>query len=129
MDYSLKVKNKYEHLKKQEIQHNILKKKLNKACFQHGLVYGDFRNLAKKLIKHYVINHLIMLKIQNMMDINVNILQWFIHFLIKRLQVVLLKVKICRTKNCLKNYTNQLLENLKNEKYTYLFETIFRVLM
>ena len=40
--------------------------------------------------------------------------------LIKRLRVVLLKIKICKTKNSLKNYTTQLLENLKKEKYTHL---------
>ena len=34
-------------------------------------------------------------------------------FLIKRFQVVPLKVKLCRTNNWLKNYTNQLFENLK----------------
>ena len=44
-------------------------------------------------------------------------------FLIKRL-----KMKMCQTKNYLKNYTKQLLENLKNEKYAILLKTIFRAL-
>ena len=39
------------------------------------------------LIKYYVIKHLILLKIQNMMDINVDLLQWSIKFLIKKLLV------------------------------------------
>ena len=36
------------------------------------------------LIKYYAIKHLILLKIQNMMDINVYLLQWFINFLMKK---------------------------------------------
>ena len=43
------------------------------------------------LIKYYVIKHLILLKIQNTMDINVVLLQWFINFLIKSLLVEELK--------------------------------------
>ena len=38
-------------------------------------------------------------------------------------QVVVSTIKICQTKNWLMNYTNQLLENLKNEKYTNLLPT------
>ena len=73
------------------------------------------------LIKYYVIKHLILLKIQNMMDIKEVLLQWFKNFLIKSpLLVMVLKMKICQTKNYLKNYKNQLLENLKSEKCTHL---------
>ena len=35
------------------------------------------------LIKYYKVKHLILLKIQSTMDINMNLLQWFINFLIK----------------------------------------------
>ena len=38
------------------------------------------------LIKHYMIKDLILLKIRNMTDINVSLPQWFINFLIKKLQ-------------------------------------------
>ena len=44
-------------------------------------------------IKYYVMKHLILLRIQNMMDINVELLQWIINFLIKNLLVVVLKKK------------------------------------
>ena len=36
------------------------------------------------LVKYYVIKHLILLKIKNMMDINADLLQWFINFLDKK---------------------------------------------
>ena len=54
-----------------------------------------------------------------MMDIKVDLLQWFINLLLKNLLVVVLKIKIF-LKNRLKNYTNQLLENLVKEKDTHL---------
>ena len=43
------------------------------------------------LVKYYVIKHLTLLKIQNIMDINVDLLQWFRNLLIKGLLLVLLK--------------------------------------
>ena len=51
-----------------------------------------------------------------MMDINANLLQQFLSFLIDNLLVVTLKMKIGQTKNQLKNYTKQLLETLKKRK-------------
>ena len=53
------------------------------------------------------------------MDINVDLLRWYIHFSIKSLQVMFSKLKICSTSDQLKNYINQLLENLKIEKKEY----------
>ena len=48
-----------------------------------------------------------------MMDINVNLLQWSVNFLIKKLQLELSKMEIFLIKNKLKNYVNQLLKNWK----------------
>ena len=65
-----------------------------------------------------MIKHLTLLKIQDMMDINVDLLQWSVNFLIKKLLLVVLKMRIFQATNKLKNYTNQLLKKLKIEKYT-----------
>ena len=46
-------------------------------------------------------------------------------FFDKKYLVVALKMRIFQTKNKLKNQTNQLLENFKNEKYTHLSQAIF----
>ena len=72
------------------------------------MAYGDFEDLkrrtaADKVLRVRAFN---VVKIQNTMDINVDLLQWFIIFLIKNLQMVLLKRKLCKMKNYLKNYTN-----------------------
>ena len=38
---------------------------------------------------------------------------------------LLIKMKTCQTKSQTKNYTNQLLENLRKEKFTHLLQTMF----
>ena len=44
----LKIKNEFENLKKQEIQAIFNKNEVDKACFQHDMVYGDFKDLARR---------------------------------------------------------------------------------
>ena len=63
----------------------IYKNELDKDCFQHDMAYGDFKDLNSRTICDRVlrVRYLILLKIRNMMDINVDLLQWSIHFLIK----------------------------------------------
>ena len=58
----------------------IYQTELDKACVQHDLACGDFKHLQRLLIKYYVINHLILLKTLNMMNINVTWFYWFIIF-------------------------------------------------
>ena len=50
------------------------------------MAYGDFKDLTRATDsdKNCVIKHLMLLKIRNTMDINVDLLQWFINFLIKK---------------------------------------------
>lgn len=43
----------------------ISQNELNEACFQHDIPYGSFEEQLRKI--YYVINHLILLKIQNIM--------------------------------------------------------------
>ena len=44
---------------------HIYQNELDKACFQHGIAYEDFKDLFRRqlLIIYYVIKHLILLKI------------------------------------------------------------------
>ena len=46
------------------------------------MAYGDFNDSARRTAsyKYCVIKHLILLKIQNMMDIKEVLLQWFINY-------------------------------------------------
>ena len=52
MVHSLKIKKRIKKkLKKQEIQNE-----LNKACFQHGMAYGDFKDLNKRTFADKVLH-------------------------------------------------------------------------
>ena len=72
----------------------IYQNELNIACFQHDMAYGDFKGLTRRTILDRFRR-----KILNVMDINVDLLQWSINFLIKKFLVVVLKVRICQTSN------------------------------
>ena len=74
VDLLLKTKKGNKNLKKQD-----------KACCQDDMAYGDYKDLARRRASDTVLyDHAFNIaKIQNMMDINVGLFQWFINFLIK----------------------------------------------
>ena len=74
----------------------IYQNELDRACFQHDMAYGDFEGLNRRTAADKVLpdKAFILLKIQNMMVINVNLFQWSKIFLIKKLLVVVLKIRI-----------------------------------
>ena len=76
----------------------IYQNKLDKACFQHDMAYEDFKDLTRRTVVDKIIHDKVfnITKNQNMMDINIDLLQWPINFLIKNL---LIKMKICQTKS------------------------------
>ena len=71
----------------------IYKNELDKACFQHDMAYGDFKDLKRRTasdkdLKDKEFN--ITLKILNMTDIKEDLHLWFINFLIKSRKGVVL---------------------------------------
>ena len=89
-----KSKERIQKFKETGDTNYIYKYELDKACFQHDMAYGDFKDLARrtasdKLLRDKAFN---IAKILNMMDIKEGLLLWFINFLIKsplRLQIKL----------------------------------------
>ena len=75
--YLQKKKEKIQKFKETADSRYIYQNELDKAGSQHDMAYRDFTNLPEEqlLIKYCVIKHLILLKIQNMMVINVEFLQ------------------------------------------------------
>ena len=66
------TKNKKRNQNVKETGDYIYKNELDTACFQHDMAYGDFKDLTKRTSADKVLRdfkHLILLKIQNMMDI------------------------------------------------------------
>ena len=76
-----KDKERIQELKEIEDSQYIYQNELDKAYFQHDMAYEDFNNLTRRTASDKIL------------------LQWFIVFLIKKLLVVLLKMKIRQTKN------------------------------
>ena len=98
------------------------------------MAFGDFKDLTIKITSNKILQekHLILLKLQNMMDVKEVFLQWFLFlfylfiiFFDEKLLLEQLKLKSNLIKNLLKNYTNKLLEHLKNEKHIQLFRQHF----
>ena len=83
-----KIKERIQKFKETSDSRYIYQNELDKACFPYNMDYKYFEDIARKaVIKYYVIKHLILLNIQNLMGINVDSLQWLINFLTKiRLQ-------------------------------------------
>ena len=48
VDHLLKLKKEFKKLKKTRDTKYIYKSELDKVCFEHDMVYGDFKDLARK---------------------------------------------------------------------------------
>ena len=81
-----KNKDRIEKIKETGDSRYICQKKVDKACFQHDMANGDFKDLTRRTApdKHCAIKHLILLKTKNKIDIKELLLQWFVTFLIKK---------------------------------------------
>ena len=97
------AKNKERIQKFEEIGDSkyIYRNELDKGCSQHDMAYGDFKELIRITASDKVleIRHLLLLKIQNMMNVKEDLLPWFINFLIKSQQLVVLETKSHKISN------------------------------
>ena len=85
----------------------IYQNELDKACFQHDIAYGDCKIYQEEeLTVKYVMKYLISLKYVGYGRGLASV----VHNFFDKMSV-LLKVKLCQTKNYQKNYTNQLLDS------------------
>ena len=76
---------------------------LYKPCFQYGMAYADFNDLTTRATSDKILCDKAFNIAKNPMNINVDLFQWSTNFLIKKLQVEQLKMRIVLTKNYLKN--------------------------
>ena len=56
LNHLLKTKKEYKKRKKQEIQGIFMKNEFGKACFQHDLVYGDFKGFPRRTASNKVVD-------------------------------------------------------------------------
>ena len=108
------TKNKKRIQKFKEIKDSryIYQNELDKVSFQHDMTYGD-----QLLIKYCMIKHLILLKIQNMMDINMDLLQFFD----KKASGGTVENEVMSNKELAEELHKPIIRKLKKEKYTHRF--------
>ena len=117
----------------------IYKNKLDKACFEHGITHGDFKDLPKRTASGKILrdNSFNIEKIQNMVDIKEFLLLWFTVFLIKKtlhlqinlFQVVELKIKLNKINKLQMNFINQLSKHLRKQEFIHHVKARFTVLI
>ena len=73
-------------------------------------------NRKQLLIKYYLRKHLILLKIQIIMDFNVEMFQWFILFLIKKTSVGAIKKEIMQNGELAKELQKLLIRKFEKRK-------------
>ena len=104
----------------------IYKNELDKACFQHDMAYGDFKDLTKRTMVDKVLRDKA-LKIATDQKYG-GYQRYGTNFLTKsHMEVVVLckmLIIIMNIYNWQMNFINQLLENLKKEKCIFHLETI-----
>ena len=73
----IKNKGRIQNFKETGDSRYIYQNKLDKACFQHCMAFGDLKDLTRKTAfeKYCEIKHLKLLKILNVMDIKETLLQ------------------------------------------------------
>ena len=96
---STKNKERIQKFKETGDTNHIYKSKLDKACFQHDMAYGYFKDLKRRTASNKVLRDKAfdIAKLLNMMDIKEELLLWFIEFLIKiplRFQINLYQVVV-----------------------------------
>ena len=104
----------------------INKNDLDKACFQHDMAYGKYKDLAKRTESDKVLKDKAF-KIASNPNYNGYLRISFNG--IKNLQAVVslhLQINLCQISyNLQMNFINQLLENLNKEKLIHHLKTIF----
>ena len=92
-----KNKERIQEFKETEDSRYIYRNELDKACFQHDMTYGDFKDLAKriaaeKVLRDKAFNVAKDPKYDGYQRGLASMVLWFIKFLIKRLYAVVLSL-------------------------------------
>ena len=101
----------------------IYKNELDKACFQHDMAYGDFKDIKRrtasdKILRNKVFN---IAKNPKYDRYQRGLASMVYKFFDKKPQVVILIIKLNKIiNNWPKNYTNQLLEKLKKKSLFFI---------
>ena len=109
----------------------IYKNELDKACFQHDMIYGKYKHLEERTKSDKVLKNKALAIANNPKygGFQRGLASMVYKILVKNQKELVLKMKSEKINNKLMNFINQLLENLKNEKCILLLKIIFGVLI
>ena len=95
-----KSKERIQKFKETGDSRYIYQKELDRACFQHDMAYGDFKDLTKRTASEKILcdKAFNIAKNPKYDGLKGVLLQWFIYFLIKSLLLVLLFLHLSYTK-------------------------------
>ena len=124
-----KNKERIEKFKETGDSRYIYRDELDKSCDQHNMAYGDFKNLAKitasdKVLRDKSFN---IAKNPKYDECQRGLASMVYKFLIKRLLVE--QLNLYQMNNLQMNFINQLLKNLKKEKFILQLKIVFGVLI
>ena len=70
----------------------VCRNELDKTCFKHDMLYGDFKDLLRRMasVKYFLIRHSKLLLIKSKMDIKMDLNQWSTKFLIRTQEMLVL---------------------------------------
>ena len=108
----------------------IYKNRLDKACFQHDMAYGDIRDLARRTASDKILRDkgLILLKTQKMIYIKDVLLLWSISFWKKNTGSGF-KNEIKRNEKLGEELHKPIIKKPKKEEFILQLKTIFSVLI
>ena len=126
-----KNKERIQKLKETGDTKYIYRNELEKVCFKDDMAYGDFTDLTRRTAFDKVLRDEAFSFAKNPKydGYQRDLASMVYKFFNKKSQVVVLMMKLNKINNWLKNYTKQLLENLKKEEFILHLKTIFRVLI
>ena len=123
VDHLLKAKKEFKTLKETGDLRYIYRNELDKACFQHDMAYGNFKDFAKRTASDKVLRDNAFNIAENpKYDGNQRDLASMVYKFFDEKSSVVLIMKLNKINNWLIDYTNQLLENLKKEDFYSLFK-------
>ena len=93
-----KHKERIKQFKETEDSRYINQNELDKACFQHDMVYGDLKDLNRRTAAHQALRDKAfdIAEDPKCDDINMYLLQWSINVLIKNLLIMVLNIFVIK---------------------------------
>ena len=114
-----KIKERFQIFKETRDSRYIYRNEMNNTCFQHDMAYGDIKDLARRTASDRVLRGKVFNIAKNPKYGYQRGLASMVYTLFyKKTVVLVLKIKLNKMNNWLKNYINQVLKIRKMKVYS-----------